>query len=112
MAHIDYLIQIGDDSSVVVTPDKGSGFVLRENDTVTFRSNKPDTVIVYVETSPFDNPGPGTQLAIGPDKKGPFKIVGPKVASQTTVFHDFACGRLVNGAFVPWAGGNSTPVGN
>jgi hypothetical protein len=106
MAQFDYNIEVDDGNNARVTPT--DGLTLHKNDTVTFKSNKPESMIKY-KTSPITTLPPGKQLLLGRGKKGPFKIT--KVTPRRKI-HIFECGRLIDSVFTPWGGGGGgTPVG-
>src|SRR5262249_15516159 len=79
-------------------------------DTLTFTSNRDDTVIRFPTASPFlANGGPkiGQNFLVG-KKQGPFTIEKFPAAGKS--FH-FECGKKVGSKFVPWGGGGGDAPG-
>jgi hypothetical protein len=76
----------------------------KDQDSLTFTSNKKDTVIKFVGSSPVAEMRPGSLIAIRP-ARGPFKVVRPVGP------HHFDCGYIEDGKFKPYsyAGGSDIP---
>jgi hypothetical protein len=100
-------IQVDRNGNVKVTRDPDVPKLVSGQHQVRFTSNKPQTVIVYTDTSPFadaDLPD-GKKLPLGRSGEGPFKVIKAGHPNH------FDCGEIdAAGSFTKWGGGGNTPT--